>query len=154
MSDIVMIEREDLLEKELFLEWQQTSERQYALTWQVCRGEWYEVQQWLQEEQRWQTKEIFHRTENLCYQTGHLPSSRQIRFRVISYIDPDKRDQEEFESEPSEVTFHTDMSPLYCTIWPIIPLNYFSCNTRNIISMYRRHTMNTAGNVIITQITY
>jgi len=123
MSDIAVIEREDLLEKELFLEWQQTSERQYVLTWQVCRGEWYEVQQWLQEEQRWQTKEIFHRTEDLCYQTGHLPSSRQIRFRVISYIDPDKRDQEEFETEPSEVTFHTDMSPLYCTIWPIIPLH-------------------------------
>ena len=122
MSNIAVIEREDLLENKLFLEWEQIGERQYALKWQACRGEWYELQQWISEEIRWRSEGVFHQTEEMYYQTGHLPSSRQVRFRVISYDDIRKRDREEFETEPSEVTFHTDMSPLYCTIWPIMPL--------------------------------
>lgn len=122
MSNIAVIEREDLLENKLFLEWEQIEERQYVLKWQACRGEWYELQQWISEEKRWRSEGVFHQTEEMYYQTGHLPSSRQVRFRVISYDDIRKRDREEFETEPSEVTFHTDMSPLYCTIWPIVSL--------------------------------
>ncbi len=123
MSDIAVIEREDLLQEELFLKWEQTGERRYALTWQACRGEWYEVQQWLPEEECWRSEGVYYRTEDMYHQTGHLPSSRQVHFRVISYDDVDKRDRDEFESKPSEVTFRTDMSPLYCTIWPIMSLN-------------------------------
>lgn len=123
VSDIAAIERDDLLEKDLFLEWEQIGERQYVLTWQACRGEWYEVQQWVPEEGCWRSEGVYHRTEDMRHQTGRLCSSRQVWFRVISYDDTNMRDREEFETAPSEVTFHTEMSPLYCTIWPLVPLD-------------------------------
>lgn len=134
MSDPAVIERADLLENKLSLEWKQIGERQYVLKWQECGEEWYEIQQWSQKEKCWMSECIIQRGENMIYQTGHLPSGRQVCFRVISYDNIKKRDREEFEIEPSEVTFHTELSPLYCTIWPIIPLNIIdSPESKNIL---------------------
>lgn len=131
MSDIAAIERADLLENQLSLEWEQIGERQYVLNWQECRGEWYEIQQWSSKDNGWIRKGVFNWADPMRYTTEYLPSYRQMRFRVISYNDEAhnsdeaqtaQRDIEIFEAEPSEVTFHTEMSTRYCTVWPIVPL--------------------------------
>lgn len=134
MSDIAVIERADLLEDQLFLEYEKIGERQYVLNWKESQGEWYEIQQWSQGDNCWITKKVLNRTDSMNYMTGHLPSYRQVRFRVISYNELGEREQEEFETEPSEVIFHTDMSSLYCTIWPIAPLKIVDTpQTRKIL---------------------
>lgn len=122
ISEYVMISRNDLLESNMSLCWEQIEERQYVLTWQESYGEWYEVQQWSEEQNRWISKCTLNATQEMSYQTEHLPSNVQVRFRVITYNNEEEADREEFQTEPSEVTFHTGMSPLYCTVWPVMPL--------------------------------
>lgn len=122
ISEYVMISRNDLLESNMSLCWNQIEERQYVLKWQESYGEWYEVQQWSEEQERWVSKCILDSTQEMVYQTEHLPSNVQVRFRVITYNNEEDVDREEFQTEPSEVTFHTGMSTLYCTIWPVMPL--------------------------------
>lgn len=122
MSECVLISRNDLIGNALSLCWEQVEERQYVLSWQECHGKQYEVQQWSEEEKRWVSRCNLDWTEEMVYKTEHLPSNTQVRFRVITYDNVEERDREEFKAEPSEVTFHTGMSSLYCTIWPIVPL--------------------------------
>ncbi|MCM1539093.1 MAG: hypothetical protein NC254_11940 [bacterium] len=122
MSESMVITRNDLLENDLALCWEQIEERRYVLSWQECHGQQYELQQWSEEEGRWVSRCVLDWDEEMTYQTDHLPSNAQVRFRVVSYDRTEERDREEFKAEPAEVTFHTGMSPLYCTIWPIAPL--------------------------------
>lgn len=122
MSECVLISRNDLLGNSLSLCWEQVEERQYVLSWQESHGKQYEVQQWSEEENQWVGRCSLDWTEEMTYKTDHLPSNTQVRFRVITYDNVEERDREEYRAEPAEVTFHTGMSPLYCTIWPIIPL--------------------------------
>lgn len=122
MSDDAVITRVDLLENNLSLCETQVEERQYLLSWQECYGDWYEVQQWSEEKKEWISKCTLDWTQELTYTTEHLPSNTQVCFRVITYNSVEERDREEFKAEPSEIEFHTGMSPLYCTIWPIVPL--------------------------------
>lgn len=122
MSESMAVTRADLLENNLSLCWEQAGERQYMLSWQECSGDRYEVQQWSEEEKRWESRRAFDWTEEMTYMTERLPSNMQVRFRVVTYNTAKERDGEEWRAEPSEIAFHTDMSPLYCTIWPIVPL--------------------------------
>lgn len=122
ISEYVMISRNDLLESNMSLCWDQIEERRYLLTWQESYGEWYEVQQWSEGQNRWISKCILNAAQEMSYQTEHLPSNVQVRFRVITYNNDEEADREEFQTEPSEVTFHTGMSTLYCTVWPVMPL--------------------------------
>lgn len=122
MSDNAVITRVDLLENKLSLCETQVEERQYLLSWQECHGDWYEVQQWSEEKKQWMSKCTLDWTQELTYATEHLPSNTQVHFRVITYNNEKERNREEFKADPSEIAFHTGMSPLYCTIWPIVPL--------------------------------
>lgn len=122
MSENVVITRADLLENNLSLCWEQVEERQYVLSWQECSGDWYEVQQWSEDEKRWVSRRTFDWTQEMTYRTEHLPSNMQVRFRIITYDNVEDRDREEFKADPAEAAFHTGMSTLYCTIWPIVPL--------------------------------
>lgn len=122
ISEYVMITRNDLLEDNMSLCWEQIEECQYVLKWQESYGEWYEVQQWSEEQNRWISKCTLDSAQEMVYQTEHLPSNAQVRFRVVTYNNREEAEREEFQTEPSEITFHTDMSTLYCTIWPVMPL--------------------------------
>ena len=126
VSDCVMISRNDLLASNMSLSWEQVEERQYLLKWHESYGEWYQVQQWSEEQNQWISKCTINSSQEMVYQTEHLPSNSQVRFRVITYNNEQEIAQEEFLTEPSEVSFHTDMSTLYCTIWPVTPLKIMS----------------------------
>lgn len=122
ISEYVMISRNDLLADNLALSWEQVEARQYVLRWQESYGELYEIQQWSEEQNRWISKCILNSTQEMMYQTDHLPSNAQVRFRVITYNSEEEAAQEIYQTEPSEVTLHTDISTLYCTIWPVMQL--------------------------------
>ncbi len=110
-------------EDELSLEWEHIGDCRYAITWKPCQAKWYEVQQWAQKEECWESKSLFTEAEDMLYQTDRLPSGMEVCFRVVAYDNVSERDREEYKAVYPEASFHTDISPLYCTVWPIEPLS-------------------------------
>lgn len=123
MSDLAVISRVDLMEEEVHLEYKDNGDQQYILSWQESKGDWYELQEWSFCEKKWISRQVYQWSDSLSYDTGRLPSCTKMRFRVITYNDTKMRDRQEFETEPCEVTFRTELSPLYCTVWPLIMLD-------------------------------
>ena len=123
LSNMVVMERADLMEDEIHLTCQDNGERQYTLTWQEGKGDWYELQEWSFTDKEWISRQTYRWSDELSYETGRLPSCTKVRFRVITYNDAELRDKGIFAAEPSEVTFRTERSPLYCTVWPLTALN-------------------------------
>lgn len=123
MSDSVAITRDALLGNDMSLWYNQTDERKYVLNWRECQGAFYEVQQWSDKEKDWVSLRRYEWTDELSYDTERLPSNTNMRFRVIAYDTDEERDGEKFAAQPSEVAFTTEMSPLYCTIWPIMDID-------------------------------
>lgn len=123
MSESVAIARNDLLENDLSLWYNQVDTRKYVLNWRECRGAFYELQQWSDKEDGWVSLRKYEWTDELAYTTEKLPSSTNVRFRVIAYDTDREREDGKFVAKPAEIAFLTDMSPLYCTIWPIMELD-------------------------------
>ncbi len=124
MSDPVVIKRADLMDSDVHLECVDRGERQYTLQWQEGKGAWYEVQEWSSEEKEWVCREVLGWADELSYDTGRLPSCTEISFRVVTYNDTELRDRGIFETEPSEVSFRTELSSRYCTVWPLKALDF------------------------------
>lgn len=125
MSETAEIDQSYLVyqNSELGLVWEKTGECQYRLGWKRTGGEYHEVQKWSEREQAWETMQVYDSSaESMQYETGRLASSTEMRFRVVAYDDTAQRDAGEFVTEPAEVRFRTDLSALYCTIWPVISL--------------------------------
>lgn len=123
ISATAVVERKDLFDDQMALRWEQSGERQYILHWEESKGSFYEVQQWSERDNAWMDMGEFTWDGELCYKTARLPSCRQVRFRVVTYDTTAQRGREEYEAPPSEITFRTDLSPLYCTVWPIQALD-------------------------------
>ncbi len=126
MSETAEIDQSYLVyqNSELGLVWEKTGECQYRFGWKRTGGAYYEVQQWSERTQAWETRQVYDSAaESMQYETGRLASSTEMRFRVIAYDSEAQRDAGEFVTEPAEVHFRTDLSTLYCTVWPIIPLS-------------------------------
>lgn len=123
ISDPIAISRVDLMAGEVNLSYEENGELQYILNWQESKGDWYELQEWSFEDQEWIGRQVYKWSDSLSYDTGRLPSGTKVRFRVIMYDDTGQRDREAFTAEPSEVTFRTSISPVYCTIWPLTALD-------------------------------
>lgn len=123
MSESVAIARNDLLENDMSLWYNQVDEGKYILNWRECYGAFYEVQQWSDKENGWVSLRKYEWTDELAYATERLPSNTNMRFRVIAYDTERERDEKKFAAKPSEVAFTTEMSTLYCTIWPIMELD-------------------------------
>lgn len=131
-SQPATVEKESLLGDELSLEYQESDERMYTLRWNETKGDYYEIQEWSEEYSHWETLTRIDRdAEMLCYETGRLGSGSSHRYRVAAY------DQEAalsfgisedngFAADPAEVSFRVSISPLYCTIWPVIDLELYS----------------------------
>lgn len=120
LSDVVVVERDDLSGTLLALNCEKIGERMYRMTWKETRGDTYEVQQWSEREKEWITKKVVDWSEERVYETGRLPSGTLVYFRVVAYH---AGQEEDFTVEPDILAFHTDISPLYCTVWPIVDLD-------------------------------
>lgn len=122
LSNMALIERADLMEG-MHLTCQKSGESRYTLSWQESRGDWYELQEWSYTDKKWISRKRCQWSDLLSYETGRLPSCTKMRFRVITYNSEEQRDKEILAAEPAEVTFRTELSPVYCTIWPLKALD-------------------------------
>lgn len=125
MSAAVEVEREELLGTDPALAWEMTEENHYTLHWEETKGETWELQQWSQKEGLWMTKAASDWSCEPVYETGRLPSGEEMQFRVIAYDSEEAKEREEFAAGPSEISFRTEISPIYCTVWPVIELDLF-----------------------------
>ena len=122
VSEMAVAKRADLMEDELNLVCEENGAGGYTFSWQEGKGDWYELQEWSLSGKEWISRQVYQWSDVLSYETGRLPSCTKVRFRVITYNDEGLRDREIFAAEPSEVTFRTERSPVYCTVWPLTAL--------------------------------
>lgn len=122
LSDPAYIDRSKLMEGNLGITWARTDVCQYILRWEAGKGRYYEIQQWSQKTGEWETKETRDRNSGLSYETGRLPSGTEVRFRIVTYNNETERLSGAYVDDPTEVSFRTEYSPLYCTIWPLVDL--------------------------------
>lgn len=126
MSEPLEVEREELLGTDPALAWEMTEENKYTLHWEETKGARCELQQWSEQEAAWTTLMSDDWSAEPSYETGRMPSGRELRFRVVAYDSEQQRDAEDFVAGPSEIAFRTETSPLYCTVWPVITLDLFA----------------------------
>lgn len=122
LSDMAVAKRADLMEDGLNLVCQDNGAGGYTFSWQEGKGDWYELQEWSFSGKEWINRQVYQWSDTLFYETERLPSCTEVRFRVITYNDESLRDREIFAAEPSEITFRTELSPVYCTVWPLTAL--------------------------------
>lgn len=129
----IVIERQMLMDTALDLDCEKTGERTYTLRWNETRGDHYEVQQWLEREEKWTTLARVDRTGERRYDTGRLASGADYRFRVIACSSEAAWQGSDtvLASAPGEVQFRTEISSLYCTVWPIQELTLYQDTDRS-----------------------
>ena len=94
----------------------------YSLSWNETKGGGYEVQQLVGD--TWETLSSVERDGERVYLTGMLPSCREQTFRVVT-VGGAIPEGAEYAAEPAEVNFRTELSSLYCTIWPLTELTLY-----------------------------
>ena len=118
-AEPVSISHRELFGGQLNLTYEGLGDRRYALDWESVEGKYCEVQQWSSEENAWLTRAVLEGNET-AYEVGTLPSGSQVRFRVVAYDTKQQKETEDFTADPYEVTFRVEVSPLYCTVWPLL----------------------------------
>lgn len=112
----VTVERGDLLGDALSLAVQETEPRVYALEWNEARGVEYELREW--QDGAWVTLDRPEPAETFRCELGRLDSGSYHRYQVLTRDRGGERQVEE------EVSFYATVTPLYCTVWPIIDLDF------------------------------
>lgn len=116
-AQAISVDRRVLMGNVLFLEYKKLEDRLYALEWNETKGDYYEVQEWSAADKLWDTLAQVEQGEELRYETGLLGSGSDHRYRVtaVGAAEP---------VEPGEVSFRTDISTKYATIWPVVDLDF------------------------------
>lgn len=115
-SSSITVERGDLLGDELSLSVQETEPRMYTLEWTEARGREYELREW--RDGGWETLAQPEPQERFSYDLGHLASGSSHRYQVLTRCGDGEQQVEE------EVSFYASVSALYCTVWPVIDLDF------------------------------
>ena len=118
-SETFALEREMLLPDTSTLSCEALGGNEYRLSWTEAKGDFYLVQLRL-DSGEWQTISSVVCTDELVFDTGVLASCRDYAFRVVG-VD-EGAEEGEYVSESGELTERTELSPLYCTIWPLAEL--------------------------------
>ena len=121
-GESVTVDRESLLPGVLELECEDLGGNSYSLSWNETKGGGYEVQQLVGD--TWETLSSVERDGERVYLTGMLPSCREQTFRVVT-VGGAIPEGAEYAAEPAEVNFRTELSSLYCTIWPLTELTLY-----------------------------
>ncbi len=112
------LKREALLPDTSSLTSEELGENRYALSWTEAKGDWYEIQ--YSDGGEWETLATVECTEELRYETEALRSVWDYSFRVMGA--DEGAEEGEFVSESDVIDLTTELSPLYCTIWPLMEL--------------------------------
>ena len=112
------LKREALLPDTSSLTSEELGENRYALSWTEAKGDWYEIQ--YSDGGEWETLATVECTEELRYETEALRSVWDYSFRVMGA--DEGAEEGEYVSESDVIDVTTEISPLYCTIWPLMEL--------------------------------
>ena len=112
------LKREALLPDTSSLTSEELGENRYALSWTEAKGDWYEIQ--YSDGGEWETLATVECTEELRYETEALRSVWDYSFRVMGA--DEGAEEGEYISESDVIDVTTELSPLYCTIWPLMEL--------------------------------
>lgn len=112
------LKREALLPDTSSLTSEELGENRYALSWTEAKGDWYEIQ--YSDGGEWETLATVECTEELRYETEALRSVWDYSFRVMGA--DEGAEEGEFVSESDVIDVTTELSSLYCTIWPLMEL--------------------------------
>ena len=112
------LKREALLPDTSSLTSEELGENRYALSWTEAKGDWYEIQ--YSDGGEWETLATVECTEELRYETAALRSVWDYSFRVMGA--DEGAEEGEYVSESDVIDVTTELSPLYCTIWPLMEL--------------------------------
>ena len=116
-SNLIRVERQDLLGDDLNLTYQETEPRVFTLEWDETRGEYYELQEW--NEEGWTLLETLDPAESFAYDLGRLGSGSHHRFQVVA------KDGNGTVRSSEEAEFFASADPLYATVWPIIEQSFY-----------------------------
>lgn len=131
LSETVLIERAELLPDYVEIDWEKSANNMYRIFWEESQGELYEVQQWNYDAAVWEKISVVNWNEPLVYEIGRIPSSRNSRYRVITYNEDTEEEKRLEVAEPGIVNFWSDLSPLYCTVWPIQDIEMYQDSGSN-----------------------
>ena len=112
------LKREALLPDTSSLTSEELGENRYALSWTEAKGDWYEIQ--YSDGGEWETLATVECTEELRYETEALRSVWDYSFRVMGA--DEGAEEGEYVSESDVIDVTTELSSLYCTIWPLMEL--------------------------------
>ncbi len=112
------LKREALLPDTSSLTSEELGENRYALSWTEAKGDWYEIQ--YSDGGEWETLATVECTEELRYETEALRSVWDYSFRVMGA--DEGAEEGEYVSESDVIDVTTELSPLYCTMWPLMEL--------------------------------
>ena len=112
------LKREALLPDTSSLTSEELGENRYALSWTEAKGDWYEIQ--YSDGGEWETLATVDCTDELRYETEALRSVWDYSFRVMGA--DEGAEEGEYVSESDVIDVTTELSPLYCTIWPLMEL--------------------------------
>ncbi len=112
LSDVIVVERDDLSGTLLALSYEEIGDRLYRMSWEETRGDTYEVQQWSERENAWLTRAVLDWSQERVYETDRLPSGTTVRFRVVAYRKDERENEEDFTVQPEVLSFRTGISTL------------------------------------------
>ena len=116
-SNLISVERQDLLGDDLNLTCREEEPRAVTLEWDETRGEYYEIHEWHQG--GWTLLNTLKPEEHFLYDLGRLGSGSHHRFQVSA------KDRNGTLRSSEEVEFFVSADPLYATIWPIIEQPFY-----------------------------
>lgn len=126
-SNLIRVERQDLLGDELNLVYRENEPLVYTLEWDETRGEYYDLQEWSPE--GWTLLETLDPAESFAYELGRLGSGSHHRFQVVA------RDKNGTVRSTEEAEFFVSVDPLYATVWPIIDQPFYERADKSAASL-------------------
>lgn len=116
---------EDFLDREVNLVLEDLGQNLCRLNWQETKGEYYEVQTRMEDEQEWTTLKVVTREDGLTYDSDKLEPFKHYEFRVAAVGGQTMKDSQ-FAAVSDVQAIDSGASPLYCTIWPTKELKVYS----------------------------
>ena len=123
------VTREDLLGTKLRLGYVGEGNNVFTLFWNETKGEHYELQQFNEGNEAWETVCTVGQDQPRIYTTGHLERYSDHWFRVVA-VGGQALPDSEYAAEPAQIRFSTGASVIYSTIWPIQELDIYAAPDR------------------------
>lgn len=123
-ADPFFVLREDLLDRDLWVELTEAGDNVYSFHWNETKGEYYELQRRGSDESEWTTICTVSQTGERTYTTEHMKAFRDYDFRVVAQ--GGQATPGEFAAFSENIHIRTREAVMFSTIWPIKELEVYS----------------------------